>query len=148
MKSTLNRGHRSAAAGGWILAIAIVSMLACTSGEDLSQLHRQIADVQRDVQELRAATVVKGDLAGIESQMQEGTDKIQSSNSELVSWVAELQQQIEVLSASLDLTTRQLRAISEELAAARAELEAAAQPARVPPAMPDINSQESSGSGT
>jgi chromosome segregation ATPase len=114
----------------------------------MSQLHRDIGDVQREVRQLRADSLAKGDLAGIEQRLQEGSEKIQGSTSELTEWVAELQQQIEVLSASLDLTTRQLEIISQELAAARAELEAHSRQVPRQPAGTDANSTDSGGSAS
>jgi chromosome segregation ATPase len=129
-----------------LLAAAVIPLLACASGEEMSQLHREIGDVQREVRQLRTDTVAKGDLAGIERRLQEGSEKIQGSTRELTAWVAELQQQIEVLSASLDLTTRQLEIISQELAAARAELEAHSVQLPLQPTEPDVNSTDSGGS--
>jgi chromosome segregation ATPase len=148
--SSKDKRLRSLIARGriWLAAGAIVSLLACTSSEELSQLHREIGDVQRQVEQLRAKTVAKGDLAGIEQRLQEGSAKIQGSNSELTAWVAELQQQIEVLSASLDLTTRQLEIISQELAAARAELESYSTKLPSQPTEPNANSADSGGSAS
>jgi tol-pal system protein YbgF len=107
----------------WFLAVAIVSLLACTSGEDITLLHREITDVQREVQQLKVSTLDKGDLAAMERGVEEATQKIQRSNADLTVRVLELQEKIEALHASLDLTTRNLQSISQQLAAVRAELQ-------------------------
>lgn len=107
----------------WFLAVSIVTLFACTSGEDISLLHREITDVQREVQQLKVSTLDKGDLAEMEQGVEEATQKIQRSNADLTVRVVELQEKIEALHASLDLTTRNLQTISQELAAVRADIQ-------------------------
>lgn len=103
-----------------VVVLAVVAS-ACTSSEDMTLLHREITDVQRQVQRLEASTLDKNDLAAMESRMQELTSKTMRSNADLAVRVERLQEQIEALHASLELTTRQLQSISHELAAVRAQ---------------------------
>jgi tol-pal system protein YbgF len=99
-----------------------LSAVACTSGEDMALLHREITDVQRQVQNLQVSTLDKTDLATMEQRMSELTEKTMRSNADLTVRVEELQEQIEALHASLEVTTRRLQAISQELAAVRAQV--------------------------
>lgn len=107
------------------VAAAAVAIAACTSTDDMTLLHREITDVQRQVQNLQASSLDKADLATMEQRMQELTSKTMRSNADLAQRVEALQEQIEALRASLDLTTRRLESISQELAAARAQLRTA-----------------------
>jgi len=97
--------------------LLFLPLVACTSTEDVTLLHREITDVQRSVQQLERSTLGKGDLASMEQRMQEATQKTLRSNADLAVRVEQLQEQIEALRASLDLTTRNLQTISQELAA-------------------------------
>jgi len=110
------------------LIAAVLALTACTSQEDMTLLHREITDVQRQVQQLQTSTLDKGDLGSMEQNFQELTDKTLRSNADLTVRVEQLQEQIEALHASLELTTRRLQTISQELAAARAHVAATALP--------------------
>ena len=85
----------------------------------MTLLHREITDVQRQVQQLETSSLDKGDLAPMEKRLQELTAQTMRSNADLAMRVEQLQEQIEALHASLELTTRRLQTISQELAAAR-----------------------------
>lgn len=124
-----------------VLAVATAS---CTSSEDMTLLHREITDVQRQVEQLETSMPDKGDLDQMEQRLQDLTAQTMRSNADLAMRVERLQEQIEALHASLDLTTRRLETISQELAAARS---AYATGAPLPPvtAAPDAGS-ESGGS--
>ncbi len=102
-----------------LIALLAVSTLACTSGEDMALLHREITDVQREIQSLSANAPERQDLTSMENRMKELTEKNMRSNADLAMQVQQLQERMEGLHASLELTTRQLQQISQELAAAR-----------------------------
>jgi len=105
-------------------AVAALPLLlaACTSSEDITLLHREITDVQREVQQLSDSTLDREDLARMEQRMEQLTSQTMRSNADLAQRVIELQEQIEALSANLELSTRRLQEISQELAAARTQL--------------------------
>ncbi|RLE31321.1 MAG: hypothetical protein DRJ61_11520 [Acidobacteria bacterium] len=102
-----------------LIVLLAVSTLACTSGEDMALLHREITDVQREIQSLSANAPERQDLASMENRMKELTEKNMRSNADLAMQVQQLQERMEGLHASLELTTRQLQQISQELAAGR-----------------------------
>ena len=102
-----------------VLLMAVVSLAACSSSEDMALLHREITDVQRSVDTLQTEVIDQSDLRAMEKSMQDLTNQNLRSNADLAQRVAALQEQIEALHASLELTTRRLQQISQELAAAR-----------------------------
>ena len=106
-----------------VFALTLPPLAACTTGsEDMALLHREITDVQREVQQLQNDSLDKKDLQAMEGRMQEMSSQSMRSNADLAAQVGRLQEQIEALSANLELTTRQLQNISQELAASRARM--------------------------
>jgi len=106
-----------------VLAVVFAPLAACSStSEDMALLHREITDVQRNVQELQANSLDKKDLKAMESSMQGLSAQSMRSNADLAAEVKRLQEQIEALQASLDLTIVQLQTISQELASSRSRI--------------------------
>jgi len=106
-----------------VIAVAVFSLVACSTGsEDMALLHREITDVQREIQEMQKDSLDKADLQAMETRMQEMSSQSMRSNADLAAEVSSLQERIEALHASLELTTRQLQTISQELAASRARM--------------------------
>jgi len=103
----------------WLIALALIPLAACTTGEDMALLHREITDVQRQVQQLQTTTLDKSDLAPMEKRLEDQTNKMMRSNADLAVKVDNLQEEIEALRANLEVTTRRLETISQELSAAR-----------------------------
>jgi tol-pal system protein YbgF len=102
--------------------IVSAMLLGCTSSDDMTLLHREITDVQRQVQQLQQSISDQGDFDQMEQRLQDLTSQTTRSNADLAMRVERLQEQIEALHASLELTTHRLQTISQELAAARAAL--------------------------
>jgi len=106
-----------------VFVVMLIPLAACSTGsEDMALLHREITDVQRDLQEMQTDSLDKKDLQSMKSSMQELSSQAMRSNADLAAEVKRLQEQIEALHASLDMTTRQLQTISQELAASRARM--------------------------
>ncbi|MCU0304190.1 MAG: tol-pal system protein YbgF [Thermoanaerobaculales bacterium] len=102
------------------LVLVLAPLAACSTGtDDMALLHREITDVQREVQQARAESLDKHDLQTMESRLQEMSAQTMRSNADLAAELRRLQEEIEGLHASLELTTRQLQDISQELAATR-----------------------------
>ena len=86
-----------------VIAIVVFPLAACSTGsEDMALLHREITDVQREVQELNDDSLDKSDLQAMEDRMQEMSSQSMRSNADLAAEVNQLQEQIEALHASLD----------------------------------------------
>jgi tol-pal system protein YbgF len=106
-----------------VFVVMLIPLAACSTGsEDMALLHREITDVQRELEGMQADSLDKKDLQSMESRMQELSTQAMRSNADLAAEVKRLQEQIEALHASLDMTTRQLQTISQELAASRARM--------------------------
>ncbi len=104
----------------WIAAaVALAPLAACTSSEDMTLLHREITDVQRQVQQLKTSMPDKSSMSDMEKTLKDLTSQTTRSNADLSVRVEQLQEQIEALHASLEVTTRRLQTISQELASAR-----------------------------
>jgi len=101
--------------------VAVVTLSACNSSQDMALLHREITDVQRSVDAIQVEVLDKSDLQSMEQSMQDLTTKNMRSNADLAQRVEVLQEQIEALHASLEVTTRQLQNISLALAAVQSE---------------------------
>jgi len=131
-------------------AVAALPLLlaACTSSEDITLLHREITDVQREVQQLSDSTLDRDDLARMEQRMEQLTSQTMRSNADLAQRVTQLQEQIEALSANLELSTRRLQEISQELAATRSQFGAGAAVLTIPEeTLPDAATDADGGEG-
>lgn len=101
------------------LGVLTLALVACTSSEDMALLHREISDVQQQVEQLSQSMPAKQDLDAVERRMQEVATQTSRSSADLAMRVEQLQEQIEALHSSLERTTKQLETISQELARAR-----------------------------
>lgn len=103
-----------------LVVSAILMTMACTSGEDMALLHREITDVQRSVQQLDQSSAGHQDLAKIDKHMQQLSQQTTRSNADLSVKVESLQERIEALQSSLGILNHRLQDVTQELAAARA----------------------------
>jgi len=131
-----------------VLTVVLASILACSSSEDMTLLHREITDVQREVQQLESSMPAKDDMVALERQLEEFTTQTTRSNADLAMQLSDLQEQMEALHASLELTTRRLQVISQELAAARSHYASGAVLPPVTAADPTTTSGSGSSAGS
>lgn len=113
----------------WILLTTALIAAGCTSSDDMSLLHREITDVQRQVQRLDQK-ISGQDLKALETQTAEQAANVMRSNADIAARMDELHEEIEALRASLDLTTRRLETISQQLAESR---QRSYSPVQIPP---------------
>jgi len=104
----------------WVSLVLLLLAAACTSQEDMALLHREITDVQRQVQNLQSSSLDKNDLGTVEQEIRDQTGRMMRSNADLATRVDVLQEQIEALQSSLELSTRRVERLSQELAVSRA----------------------------
>lgn len=98
-----------------LAVLGLGALVACTSQEDMTLLHREITDVQRQVQRMETACLDRNDLSDLQTKLSDQGEGIVRSNADLAQKVTRLQEQIEVLQADLEITTRRLENISEQL---------------------------------
>jgi tol-pal system protein YbgF len=127
------------------LLATLIGLAGCSSSEDTALLHREITDVQRQVQQLSDSMPGRADLAEMERRMEELTSQTMRSNADLAMRVERLQEEIEALHSSLEITTRRLQTISQELAAARSQLSTGA---TLPPVVVDPDAGDETGENT
>ena len=99
--------------------VLLLPLAACASQEDFTLLHREITDVQRQVQQLDAKTLDKGDLDAMAKRFEEQSQSVVRSNADLAMKVDKLQEELEAVRANLEVTTRRLQELSQQLAAAQ-----------------------------
>ena len=102
-----------------LIPLLILPLAACASQDDFTLLHREITDVQRQVQQLGVSTLDKGDLAQVEQRFEEQSQAVVRSNADLAMKVDRLQEELEAVRAGLEVTTRRLQEVSQQLAAAQ-----------------------------
>ena len=131
-------------------AVVLAPLAACTSSEDMTLLHREITDVQRQVQQMQTSMPDKSSFANMESTLKDLTSQTTRSNADLAVRVEQLQEQIEALHASLEVTTRRLQTISQELASARSGIGSGTMlpPVTTAPPAPEEQGGEGQASGT
>ncbi len=105
-----------------VVALSALSLSGCTSSDDMNLLHREITDVQRQIQNLEASTLDKADLTTMQKQFADLTATTVRSNADLAQKVSALEERLETLHATLEVTSRRLEKISQELASTRASL--------------------------
>jgi hypothetical protein len=54
---------------GLLVALPVLLLSACTSSEDMTLLHREITDIQRQVSQLEQSMPDKQDLDAVERRM-------------------------------------------------------------------------------
>lgn len=102
-----------------LIPLLVLPLAACASQDDFTLLHREITDVQRQVQQLGVSTLDKGDLAQVEQRFEEQSQAVVRSNADLAMKVDRLQEELEAVRAGLEVTTRRLQEVSQQLAAAQ-----------------------------
>ncbi len=102
-----------------LIPLLVLPLVACASQDDFTLLHREITDVQRQVQQLGVSTLDKGDLAQVEQRFEEQSQAVVRSNADLAMKVDRLQEELEAVRAGLEVTTRRLQEVSQQLAAAQ-----------------------------
>lgn len=102
-----------------LVPLLILPLAACASQEDFTLLHREITDVQRQVQQLGVSTLDKTDLARMQQRFEEQSQAVVRSNADLATKVDRLQEELEAVRASLEVTTRRLQELAQQMAAAQ-----------------------------
>ncbi len=111
----------------WILLLVLPAM-ACTSEQDIAILHRQVNDVQREIQQIKASSVDKQSLQPMESRLRQQLQTANEANAELSTRINRLEDEVEALRSALEVTNRRMDTLSQQIAGVRT-----APPAIIPP---------------
>ncbi|HHQ48894.1 MAG TPA: hypothetical protein ENK19_08445, partial [Acidobacteria bacterium] len=111
----------------WILLL-VLPALACTSEQDIAILHRQVNDVQREVQQIKSQSVDKQSLEPMEERLREQLQTANQANAELSTRISRLEDEVEALRSALEVANHRVDTLSQQVAGVRT-----APPAVIPP---------------
>ena len=121
--STAFRPRRSALA---ILAAGLLLAAGCVSSDDIEGLHRQMNDIERQIQAVETKSSSKEEVQKLNASVSQQTTELLKSNADTGVKLDELSRQIEALQAKLDDTNRRLAELSQQIAASQGSLGAPA----------------------
>ncbi|HET7451516.1 MAG TPA: tol-pal system protein YbgF [Thermoanaerobaculia bacterium] len=113
------RPRRSALA---ILAAGLLFGAGCVSSDDIEGLHRQMNDIERQIQAVESKSSSKEEVQKLNASVSQQTTDLLKSNADTGVKLDELSRQIEALQAKLDDTNRRLAELSQQIAASPGSL--------------------------
>lgn len=113
------RGPRAVAAA--VLAPLLVS-IGCVSSDDIQGLHRQMNDIERQIQAVENKSSSKEEVQKLNVSVAQQTNQLLKSNADTGVKLDELSRQIEALQGKLDDTNRRLAELSQQIAATQGDL--------------------------
>ena len=123
------------------IALAILVPLAvcvgCVSSDDIEGLHRQMNDIERQIQAVENKSSSKEEVQKLNVSVAQQTSQLLKSNADTGVKLDELSRQIEALQAKLDDTNRRLAELSQQIAATQGDLSRLGGPG-APPTAPTV----------
>jgi len=116
---SLLRGPRALALA--VLAPLLVC-LGCVSSDDIQGLHRQMNDIERQIQAVENKSSSKEEVQKLNASVAQQTNQLLKSNADTGVKLDELSRQIEALQGKLDDTNRRLAELSQQIAATQGDL--------------------------
>ena len=113
--------HRLELSAGVLLA-AVVGAVGCVSSDDIEGLHRQMNDIETQIQALERKSSSKEEVARLNSSVSEQTQQLLKSNADTGVKLGELSTAIEQLQAKLEDTNRRLSQLSQQIAETQGDL--------------------------
>ena len=117
-----------------LLAPIAVLSFGCVSSDDIEGLHRQMNDIERQIQAVENKSSSKEEVQKLNASVAQQTSELLKSNADTGVKLDELSRQIEALQAKLDDTNRRLAELSQQIAATQGDLNRLS-PGGPPPAM-------------
>lgn len=105
-----------------LLVPALVAGTSCVTSSDIDGLHRQMNDIERQIQVVENKSSSKEEVQKLNTTLSSQTDQLLRSNADASVKLQELSRQIETLQAKLDDTNRRLAELSQQIAATQATL--------------------------
>lgn len=100
------------------LAAGAAVSVGCVSSDDIEGLHRQMNDIERQIQAVENKSSSKEEVQKLNASVAQQTNQLLKSNADTGVKLDELSRQIEALQAKLDDTNRRLAEVSQQIAAA------------------------------
>ena len=113
--------HRLQLSAGALLAAA-VGAVGCVSADDIEGLHRQMNDIETQIQALERKSSSKEEVARLNSSVSEQTQQLLKSNADTGVKLGELSTAIEQLQSKLEDTNRRLSQLSQQIAETQGDL--------------------------
>lgn len=117
----MNRRHRSPFLAAPALAV-LVGGVGCVSSEDIEGLHRQMNDIESQIQALERKSSSKEEVAKLNESVAGQTQQLLKSNADTGVKLDELSNEIERLQAKLEDTNRRLSQLSQQIAETQGDL--------------------------
>lgn len=108
-----------------LLAAAAPLLLgvACVSTDDIDGLHRQMTDIEKEIQALERKSSNKEDVARLDTSVSQQTQQLLKSNADTGVRLGELTTKMEQLEAKLEDTNRRLSQLSQQIAQTQGSLD-------------------------
>ena len=104
-----------------ILAASLTGA-ACVSSSDIEGLHRQLGDVQKQIQTLEKKSSSKEEVEKLNQNVATQTTQLLKSNADMAVKLGELTTKMEQLEAKLEDTNRRLSQLSQQIAETQGDL--------------------------
>lgn len=108
-----------------LLACASTLLLAsvgCVSSDDIEGLHRQMSDIEKEIQSLERKSSSKEEVAKLNANVALQTTQLLKSNADTGVKLGELTTKMEQLEAKLEDTNRRLSQLSQQIAETQGDL--------------------------
>ncbi len=124
-----------------VLLPALLAAWGCVSSEDIEGLHRQMNDIEKQIQALERKSSSKEEVAKLNASVSQQTQQLLKSNADTGVKLGELTTKMEQLEAKLEDTNRRLSQLSQQIAETQGDLARmrssnSPAPAALPPARP------------
>jgi tol-pal system protein YbgF len=104
------------------MAVPALAGTACVSSTDIEGLHRQLNDIEKEIQALERKSSSKEEVAKLNDSVSQQTKQLLKSNADLGVRLGELTTKIEQLEARLEDTNRRLSQLSQQIAETQGDL--------------------------
>ncbi len=105
-----------------LLAATALAGVACVSSDDIEGLHRQMGEIQRQIQTLEKKSSSKEEVEKLNQNVAAQTTQLLKSNADTAIRLSELTTKMEQLEAKLEDTNRRLSQLSQQIAETQSEL--------------------------
>jgi len=105
-----------------LLLAALLAGIGCVSAEDIEGLHRQMNDIETQIQALERKSSSKEEVARLNANVSEQTQQLLKSNADTGVKLGDLSTEIERLQAKLEDTNRRLSQLSQQIAETQGDL--------------------------
>jgi tol-pal system protein YbgF len=105
-----------------LFAAALLSGAACVSSDDIEGLHRQMTDIQKQIQAVERKSSSKEEVEKLNQNVATQTTQLLKSNADTGVKLGELTTKMEQLEAKLEDTNRRLSQLSQQIAETQGDL--------------------------